>query len=72
MTQYIEDFLPPIQNAGLNTQESVSVAGTATFSGSIGVVSTTAGGLSGASVAIAVNTGTGGIYYIAAFPNKSA
>jgi hypothetical protein len=28
MTQYIEDFLPPIQSAGLNTQENVSISGT--------------------------------------------
>lgn len=28
MTQYIEDFLPPIQSAGLNTQENVSITGT--------------------------------------------
>jgi hypothetical protein len=28
MTQYLEDFLPPIQNAGLNTQENVSITGT--------------------------------------------
>lgn len=37
MAQYIEDFLPPIQSAGLNTLEdtslggNLSVAGTATF-----------------------------------------
>lgn len=30
MTQYIEDFLPPIQSAGLNTQENVVVQGTLT------------------------------------------
>jgi hypothetical protein len=28
MTQYLEDFLPPIQSAGLNTQENVSITGT--------------------------------------------
>lgn len=28
MTQYLEDFLPPIQSAGLNTQENVSTTGT--------------------------------------------
>jgi len=28
MAQYIEDFLPPIQSAGLNTQENVSITGT--------------------------------------------
>lgn len=30
MTQYIEQFLPPIQNEGLNTQENVVVGGTLT------------------------------------------
>lgn len=41
MAQYIEDFLPPIQSAGLNTLENVSIGGTlavtgnATFSGSV-------------------------------------
>lgn len=39
MAQYIEDFLPPIQSAGLNTLENTSlggtlaVTGTSTFSG---------------------------------------
>jgi hypothetical protein len=28
MTQRIEDFLPPIQSAGLNTQKNVSITGT--------------------------------------------
>lgn len=28
MTQYIEDFLPPLQSAGLNTQENISTTGT--------------------------------------------
>lgn len=35
MTQYIEDFLPPIQSAGLNTQENVSIAGTLTVTNGI-------------------------------------
>lgn len=30
MTQYIEEFLPPIQSAGLNTQENVVIEGTLT------------------------------------------
>lgn len=33
MTQYIEDFLPPIMDAGLNTQENVSIGGTLTVTG---------------------------------------
>lgn len=28
MTQFIEDFLPPIKSAGLNTEENVSITGT--------------------------------------------
>lgn len=28
MTQFIEDFLPPIKDAGLNTEENVSITGT--------------------------------------------
>lgn len=33
MAQYIEDFLPPIQSAGLNTQENVSIGGTLAVTG---------------------------------------
>lgn len=33
MTQYLEDFLPPIQSAGLNTQENVTVGGTLNVTG---------------------------------------
>lgn len=33
MTQYIEDFLPPIQSAGLNTLENVSIGGTLAVTG---------------------------------------
>lgn len=35
MAQYIEDFLPPIQSAGLNTQENVSIGGTLTVTGGV-------------------------------------
>lgn len=28
MTLFIEDYIPPIQSAGLNTKENVSIAGT--------------------------------------------
>lgn len=33
MTQYIEDFLPPIQSAGLNTLEGVTAPSVATTAG---------------------------------------
>ena len=33
MAQYIEDFLPPIQSAGLNTLENTSLGGTLTVTG---------------------------------------
>lgn len=33
MAQYIEDFLPPIQSAGLNTQENTSLGGTLAVTG---------------------------------------
>jgi hypothetical protein len=33
MTQYIEEFLPPIQSAGLNTLENVSIGGTLAVTG---------------------------------------
>lgn len=45
MTQFIEDFLPPIKSAGLNTEENVSITGTlATGAQTVtGAVSATAG-----------------------------
>ncbi len=33
MTQFIEDFVPPIQSAGLNTQENTAIGGTLTVTG---------------------------------------
>lgn len=33
MAQYIEEFLPPIQSAGLNTLENVSIGGTLAVTG---------------------------------------
>jgi hypothetical protein len=38
MAQNIEDFLPPIMDAGLNTLENVSVGGTLTSTGAVAVV----------------------------------
>lgn len=35
MTQYIEQYLPPIQSAGLNTQENVVIEGSTTLTGGL-------------------------------------
>jgi hypothetical protein len=35
MTQYIEDFLPPIQSAGLNTLENTTLGGTLAVTGAV-------------------------------------
>lgn len=37
MTQYIEDFLPPLQSAGLNTQKDVSITGDLTVTGTTNI-----------------------------------
>lgn len=55
MAQYIEDFLPPIQSAGLNTLENTSLGGTLAVTGASTLASTLAvtgaitatGGISG-------------------------
>lgn len=46
MTQYIEDFLPPIQSAGLNTLTAVTLGSTLTVTGAFtqtGLLTATAG-----------------------------
>ncbi len=40
MTQFIEDFLPPIQSAGLNTAENTSIGGTLAVTGATTLAST--------------------------------
>ncbi len=40
MTQYIEQYLPPILDAGLNTLESVTIGGTLTVTGAVTFSST--------------------------------
>lgn len=42
MTQYIEDFLPPIQSAGLNTNENTVIGGTLAVTGATTMASTLA------------------------------
>jgi len=55
MTQYIEDVLPPIQSAGLNTQENATIGGTLTVTGA----TTLDGGIAGQEVLVtAVSNGT--------------
>lgn len=52
MAQYIEDYLPPIQNAGLNTQEDVSITGDVSISGAL----TLSGGVTGTDQLIVAET----------------
>lgn len=62
MTQYIEDFLPPIKEAGLNTQEAINTSSSLTATGGIvgvrQVVETTGAGTTAVSV-----FGTSGLGY---------
>lgn len=44
MTQYLEDFLPPIQSAGLNTAEATTLGSTLTVTGATTLSSTLASG----------------------------
>ena len=55
MTQYIEDFLPPIKSSGLNTQDAASFGSTLNVTG----VSTLTGGIAGQEMLVTVlGTGT--------------
>ena len=54
MTQYIEDFLPPIKDAGLNTLENTTIGGNLTVTGSV----TATGGIVGTEQIIST-TGAG-------------
>lgn len=60
MAQNIEDFLPPLQNAGLNTAENITASGTNTFSGSttISGAATISGGLTVSSSTVSITTTT--------------
>lgn len=58
MTQYIEDFLPPIQSAGLNTLENVSIGGAQTVTGITTLTGGLIGGVQTLSAAGAVNLTT--------------
>lgn len=59
MTQYIEDFLPPVMDAGLNTAENTSLGGTLSVTGATTLASTLA--VSGAATFASTPTVTGGI-----------
>lgn len=88
MAQYIEDFLPPIQSAGLNTAKSASFSGALTISGSTVSITTTTTSSTGTYVSlsatstgvaggyvtpiIAAGTGTPGIYFGASTPTINA
>jgi hypothetical protein len=59
MTQYIEEFLPPIQSAGLNTLENATIGGTLAVTGAIsGLRAVSQSALVGATVVLtAANSG---------------
>lgn len=58
MTQFIEDVLPPIQSAGLNTAENVLFTGDNTFSGTNAITSATFASTSTFTGRIAISTQT--------------
>ena len=58
MTQFIEDFLPPIQSAGLNTAENTTLGGTLTVTGATTFSSTVA---TGAQTITGAISATGGV-----------
>ena len=58
MTQYIEDFIPPIQTAGLNTLEDVSIAGAVTITGALASGAQTVTGAMSATGGVVVKSGT--------------
>jgi len=64
MTQYIEEFLPPIQSAGLNTLENASIGGTlavtgaSTFTGAVALNGGATGGAVTSTGAVSAKSGT--------------
>ena len=79
MTQLIEDVLPPIQSAGLNTAKAISTTSTITTtstisaSGSVTSLSGTATTAGGATTAgLAMGTAAVGIYFGSGVPTISA
>jgi hypothetical protein len=72
MSQYIEDFLPPIQSAGLNTQKTITAsAGILSTSPTAGVgYATGAGGavtqITSRTTGVTINTPTGAITLVSA------
>ena len=60
MTQFIEDILPPIQSAGLNTQKAITALGT---------TATVAGGTS---AGIAMGVAAVGLYWGSGAPTIAA
>lgn len=84
MAQYLEDWLPDVRGAGLNTQENISTTGTLSsgaqsvtggqgMTGSItalNATATTAGGAT--SPAIAMGTAAVGVYFGSGAPTISA
>lgn len=58
MAQYIEDFLPPIQSAGLNTLKDASFGGTVAVTGNLTASAGVIGGVQTLAAAGAVNLTT--------------
>lgn len=75
MTQFIEDFLPPIKDAGLNTEEAITAASVST-TGGLAVESGTAVPASAGAVAagapITVFSGGPAIYVTSDAPTFTA
>lgn len=63
MSQYIEDVLPPIQSAGLNTQKNASFAGTLAVTGALSSGAHAVTGANTATGAITSSSATGGVGY---------
>lgn len=58
MTQYIEQFLPPIREEGLNTQENTTIEGTLAVTGAVTLSSTVAASAVNTTGGLAAETGT--------------
>lgn len=77
MTQYIEDVLPPIQSAGLNTQKAISSTASVTTTSTVvalsGGAATSGGNVTPAVTIASTTTGSGvGIYFGAGAPTITA
>lgn len=76
MTQFIEDFLPPIKSAGLNTQEAITVENTISSTAGVTLESGTAvpatAGAVAAGAPITMFSGGPSIYVTSNAPTHTA